>query len=85
MSRQTLSRIKNLLVTGSPGCGKTKVLEQVAKHLGVLRLAGFLTLELREEGQRVGFEAVGLGGLRSILAHGVRPANRILDSSSGTR
>ena len=45
------------------------MLERVAKHLGGLRLAGFLTLELREHGQRVGFEAVGLGGHRAILAH----------------
>ncbi len=32
-------------------------------------LAGFLTRELREHGQRVGFEAIGLGGQRAILAH----------------
>jgi nucleoside-triphosphatase len=63
------TRFKNLLLTGSPGCGKTTVLERVAEQLGDLRLAGFLTLELREHGQRVGFEAVGLGGRRSILAH----------------
>jgi nucleoside-triphosphatase len=61
--------IANLLLTGAPGCGKTTVLERVAEHLGDLRLAGFLTLELREHGQRVGFEAVGLGGRRAILAH----------------
>jgi nucleoside-triphosphatase THEP1 len=36
---------------------------------GDLRLAGLLTLELREHGQRVGFEAVGLGGRRATLAH----------------
>jgi nucleoside-triphosphatase len=66
---ELLSRFKNLLVTGCPGCGKTTVLKRVAKHLGGLRLAGFLTLELREHGQRVGFEAVGLGGQRVILAH----------------
>ena len=53
------SPMKNLLLTGFPGCGKTTVLERVAKHLGDLRLAGFVTLELREHGQRVGFEAVG--------------------------
>ena len=69
MSSQSLTRFKNLLLTGSPGCGKTTVLERVAKHLGDYRLAGFLTLELREHGQRVGFEAVGLGGHRAILAH----------------
>jgi nucleoside-triphosphatase len=45
------------------------VLERAAEHLGDLRLAGFLTRELREHGQRVGFEAVGLGGHRAILAH----------------
>ena len=45
------------------------MLERVAEHLGDYRLAGFLTLELREHGQRVGFEAVGLGGRRVILAH----------------
>ncbi len=66
---ESLTRFKNLLLTGSPGCGKTTVLERVAEHLGDLRLAGFLTLELREHGHRVGFEAVGLGGRRVILAH----------------
>ena len=62
---EPLTRFKNLLLTGLPGCGKTTVLERVAEHLGDLRLAGFLTLELREHGQRVGFEAVGLGGVVS--------------------
>src|SRR5208337_2279094 len=65
---ESLTRFKNLLLTGLPGCGKTTVLERVAEHFGDLRLAGFLTLELREQGQRVGFEAVGLGGRRAILA-----------------
>ena len=66
---ERLTRFKNLLLTGAPGCGKTTVLERVAEHLDDLRLAGFLTLELREQGQRVGFQAVGLGGRRAILAH----------------
>jgi nucleoside-triphosphatase len=66
---ESLNRFKNLLLTGRPGCGKTTVRERVVEHLGDLRLAGFLTLELREHGQRVGFEAVGLGGHRAILAH----------------
>jgi nucleoside-triphosphatase len=66
---EPVTRFKNLLLTGAPGCGKTTVLEWVPEHLADLRLAGFLTLELREHGQRVGFEAVGLGGRRAILAH----------------
>jgi nucleoside-triphosphatase THEP1 len=66
---ESLAWFKNLLLTGRPGCDKTTVLERVVEHLGDYRLAGFLTLELREHGQRVGFEAVGLGGHRAILAH----------------
>ncbi len=60
---------KNLLLTGPPGCGKTTVVRRVVETLGDLHLAGFYTRELREGGQRVGFEIVGLGGRRSILAH----------------
>jgi nucleoside-triphosphatase len=60
---------KNLLLTGSPGCGKTTELERVVERLGDLRLAGFLTREQRQHGHRVGFEAVGLGGRRAVLAH----------------
>jgi nucleoside-triphosphatase len=66
---RTTTRFKNLLLTGVPGCGKTTVLKRVADQLGDLRLAGFLTLEVTEHGQRVGFEAVGLGGRRANLAH----------------
>jgi nucleoside-triphosphatase len=60
---------KNLLLTGAPGCGKTTVLRRVAERLGGLRPAGFLTVELREHGERVGFEAIDLNGRRAILAH----------------
>ncbi len=66
---ELLTRFTKLLVTGSPGCGKTTVSERVAAQVGDLRLAGFVTRELREHGQRVGFEAIGLGGRRVILAH----------------
>jgi NTPase len=44
---------RNLPLTGSPGCGETTVLERVVERLEGL-LAGFLTIELREHGQRVG-------------------------------
>lgn len=59
----------NVLLTGSPGCGKTTVVRRVAERLEHLRLAGFYTQELREGGRRVGFEAVGLSGGRAPLAH----------------
>lgn len=60
---------KNMLLTGSPGCGKTTVVLRLTERMGNRRLAGFYTQELREQGQRVGFEAVGLAGQRAILAH----------------
>jgi len=60
---------KNILVTGLPGCGKTTVMCGLIERLGDLRLVGFYTQELREHGQRVGFEAVGLSGQRATLAH----------------
>jgi len=52
--------IKNLLLTGPPGCGKTTVLRRLVERLGGLRLAGFYTQELRAQGPRVGFEALSL-------------------------
>jgi nucleoside-triphosphatase len=60
---------KNLLLTGPPGCGKTTAVRRVVEALAGLRLAGFYTQEVRERGQRVGFEIVGLGGQRCLLAH----------------
>lgn len=61
--------IKNLLLTGTPGCGKTTVVRRLAERLRDLRLNGFYTEELRERGQRVGFEAISLSGRKSLLAH----------------
>jgi nucleoside-triphosphatase len=60
---------KKVLLTGQPGCGKTTVVRRVVEALSGLRLAGFYTQEVREHGQRVGFEIVGLGGPRCLLAH----------------
>ena len=60
---------KNVLLTGPPGCGKATVVRRVVQAFGGLRLAGFYTQEVRERGQRVGFEIVGLGGRRCLLAH----------------
>jgi nucleoside-triphosphatase len=65
----TYQPAKNLLVTGPPGCGKTTVIRRLIERLGDLRLSGFYTEELRERGQRVGFEAVSLSGRHAILAH----------------
>ena len=61
--------IANLLLTGPPACGKTIVVRRVVELLKGRKLSGFYTEELREHGQRLGFEAIGLGGNRAMLAH----------------
>lgn len=68
--------MKNLLLTGLPGCGKTTAVHRLVERLTDLRLCGFYTQELREQGTRVGFEAVGLSsGRHALLAH-VRSRSR---------
>ena len=58
-----------ILLTGTPGCGKTTLVRRVVEQLRDLRLAGFITQELRnEEGQRIGFEAIGLNSGSTMLA-----------------
>jgi nucleoside-triphosphatase len=66
---------RHLLLTGPPGCGKTTVILRLLQRLRDLRLVGFYTLEMRQRGQRVGFEIVGLSGRRAVLAH-VRSSSR---------
>ena len=57
-----------ILLSGSPGCGKTTLLRKVLeKYKG--KAGGFYTRELREAGVRKGFEIVSLGGERGLLAH----------------
>ena len=59
----------NLLLTGRPGIGKTTAVQRLVELEPQLRLVGFLTVEVREQGQRVGFAAVTLAGERLVIAH----------------
>ncbi len=59
--------IKNLILTGRPGIGKTTVVRKVAERLGD-RAVGFYTVEVRKAGRREGFDVVTLDGRRGILA-----------------
>lgn len=58
-----------LLLTGSPGVGKTTVIRRVAERLRGRRLAGFYTEEIREHGARQGFRLTTLDGQEKIMAH----------------
>jgi nucleoside-triphosphatase len=70
----------NLLVTGTPGVGKTTLIERVIEGLrGSLRLAGFMTTEVRGPGgERTGFAVVTVEGKRGELARsGLRGRVRV--------
>ena len=56
-----------LLLTGSPGVGKSTVIQRLVARLGPAA-GGFYTRELRQAGRRIGFEIVTLAGRRDYLA-----------------
>jgi nucleoside-triphosphatase len=57
-----------LLITGAPGAGKTTLIRAVVAELP-LRAGGFITEEIRDGGQRVGFRVSALDGRGGMLAH----------------
>ncbi len=60
-------RTIKVILTGRPGVGKTTFLRRLAEILGE-GAAGFYTSEVRQYGQRVGFDIVTLSGGHGILA-----------------
>jgi nucleoside-triphosphatase len=59
---------KNILLTGSPGCGKTTLIQRVVARLSC-SIGGFYTREIREEGTRLGFKVIAFDGQEGVLAH----------------
>ncbi|NIS73970.1 MAG: AAA family ATPase [Deltaproteobacteria bacterium] len=60
---------KNILITGSPGIGKTTLALRVGQELSDLGPVGFITEEIREMGTRKGFSLHSFDGRSGILAH----------------
>jgi nucleoside-triphosphatase len=58
-----------LLLTGSPGAGKTTAVRRVAAGLPHARLRGFLTEEILSRGARSGFRLTTFDGRAVTLAH----------------
>jgi nucleoside-triphosphatase len=61
----------NILVTGRPGSGKTTLVTSLAERLAYrgFKAGGFVTEEIREGPDRVGFRVRDLRGDAAILAH----------------
>jgi nucleoside-triphosphatase len=67
-----------LLLTGAPGSGKTTVLRRVAAGLEGRPVCGFLTEEIREGRERVGFRIETFNRESGVLAHvGIRSPYRV--------
>ena len=63
------SKKKNLLITGRPGVGKTTLIKTLSESLKNFHPVGFCTEEMREGGERKGFELMSLEGKRGLLSH----------------
>jgi nucleoside-triphosphatase len=58
--------------------GKTSLIKKLAEALKSLHPVGFYTEEIREAGERKGFELVSLEGRRGLLSHkGIRSPHRV--------
>jgi nucleoside-triphosphatase len=65
----TPGNMKNILITGTPGIGKTTLFRQVALECALFSPVGFFTGEIRELGTRVGFSLTALDGRERVLSH----------------
>lgn len=61
--------MKNILITGLPGVGKTSLIKKIYEIFKEFNPAGFYTEEILEGGMRQGFAIVNFNGDSSVLAH----------------
>jgi nucleoside-triphosphatase len=59
--------LKNILITGNPGMGKTTLVHTLLKELNI-PAGGFYTQEIRVSGKRTGFKILTLDGQEGVLA-----------------
>lgn len=60
---------KNILITGTPGVGKTTLLKKLVVIFKEFNPMGFYTDEVLEDGNRAGFEVFNLHGDGQVFAH----------------
>ena len=59
--------MRNILITGRPGAGKTTLIKEIVEKLGK-PAGGFYTEEIRRSGQRIGFGIKTLDGKSGMLS-----------------
>jgi len=72
--------VRHILISGLPGCGKTTLVQNVARRLkeAGVPLFGFWTEEVRQRGRRLGFAIELVGGARGTLAReGLREGPKV--------
>jgi nucleoside-triphosphatase len=52
--------IKNILITGRPGCGKSSLIEKLIREMRDKKISGLITPEIREGNRRLGFKIIDL-------------------------
>jgi len=61
--------MKNILITGQPGAGKTALIRRLFLIFKEFNPAGFFTAEIMENGERAGFMIENLNGDSRVIAH----------------
>jgi nucleoside-triphosphatase len=61
--------MKNILITGQPGVGKTALIKRLFLIFKEFNPAGFFTSEIMENGERAGFMIENLNGDSRVIAH----------------
>lgn len=59
---------KNLLLTGTPGCGKTRIIRKLSEVFKEFNPTGFFTVEVEQDGTKAGVLVSNLQGDSRILA-----------------
>ncbi len=61
-------KITRILIKGKPGIGKTTLIKAISEKFPKDIIKGFYTIEVREKGERIGFDIINFNGKKSILA-----------------
>jgi nucleoside-triphosphatase len=61
--------MKNILLMGSPGVGKTTLIKKLSEIFKEFNAAGFYTVEIMEDGVQKGAEVISLYGENRVLCH----------------